>query len=116
MSIWKDIYRSQSLEESLTPPDTPPGQELEYKLVHPWPEPETVPEEIFLPKRRKIYHSEEDELELLRPSYQEVLLLHGPKQRYAHTKDQPVPSLQNDREMLVAVEVVGLNPIDWKAP
>ncbi len=45
-----------------------------------------------------------------------MLLLHGPKQRYTHTKNHPVPSLKNDREMLVEVEVVGLNPIDWKAP
>ena len=47
---------------------------------------------------------------------QEVLLLHGPKQRYAHTKKHPIRSLKDDREMLVKVEVVGLNPIDWKAP
>lgn len=49
-------------------------------------------------------------------THQEVLLLHAPKQRYEHTKQQPIPELKTDREMLVEVEVVGLNPIDWKAP
>jgi hypothetical protein len=119
MSILKEIYRSQSLEQSLTPPETPPRQENEVKIIHPWPEPETIPEEVFLPKRRKIHHPEgakNAELKPFKPSHQEVLLLHGPKQKYAYTIGQPIPSLQNDREMLVAVEVVGLNPIDWKAP
>ncbi|KAE9362610.1 quinone oxidoreductase [Stipitochalara longipes BDJ] len=119
MSSLKEIYRSQSLEQSLTPPETPPREKTEAKLVHPWPEPETTPEDALPAKRRKIHHIEENEdlqLEAFNVFNQEVLLLHGPKQRYAHTTDQPIPSIQNDREMLVAVEVVGLNPIDWKAP
>ena len=49
-------------------------------------------------------------------THQEVLFLHAPKQRYEHTKQQPIPDLKTDREMLVEVQVVGLNPIDWKAP
>jgi primosomal protein N' len=53
----------------------------------------------------------EDEL-----THQEVLLLHGPKQRYMHTERHQVPKLKDESEMLVRVEVVGLNPIDWKAP
>jgi hypothetical protein len=119
MSTLKEIYRSQSLEQSLTPPETPPHQAREAKIVHPLPEPETAPEEIFPAKRRKTHHIEEAEdaeFEVFNVSSQEVLLLHGPKQKYMHTKEQPIPSIQNEREMLVAVEVVGLNPIDWKAP
>ena len=119
MSSLKEIYISQSLEQSLTPPETPPHHEREAKVVHPWPEPETAPEEVFTPKRRKTHHVEETDnikFEAFNVSNQEVLLLHGPKQKYTHTKEQPIPRIQNDREMLVAVEVVGLNPIDWKAP
>jgi hypothetical protein len=48
--------------------------------------------------------------------HQDVLLLHGAKQRYAHTPKQSIPRPKNDREMLVQVKVIGLNPIDWKAP
>lgn len=48
--------------------------------------------------------------------HQEVLLLHGAKQRYTHTIQQAIPKPQNAHEMLVQVQVIGLNPIDWKAP
>ena len=113
------VYRSQSIEESLTPlKDPPPGRENELKRMQNWPEPETAPE--MLPsKRRKIIESEKQaQVEILEFNvpHQEVLLLHGPKQKYAHTKEQPIPTLENDREMLVEVEVLWLNPIDWKAP
>lgn len=109
------LYRSQSLEQSLTPPKTPPHSKRNLKTIHPWPEPE---EEIIPAKRRKIKHDEKQEIEEddFKTVHQEVLLLHGPKQRYKHETKQPIPSLKNDREMLIAVEVVGLNPIDWKAP
>ena len=49
-------------------------------------------------------------------SKQELLLLHGPKQEYALVKDGSIPQLQNEREMLIKVTALGLNPIDWKAP
>ena len=49
-------------------------------------------------------------------SRQEQLLLHAPKQEYVLVKDGPIPQLQDDREMLIEVKVVGLNPIDWKGP
>jgi hypothetical protein len=104
------MYKSQSIEDSLTPPLTPKW-ETEV-LVHNWPEPEYVPEETVPAKQYKnglIESWRNDEI-------QEVLLLHGPNQRYAYTKAHPRPSLNNEREMLVAVEVIGLNPIDWKAP
>ncbi|EPE24241.1 GroES-like protein [Glarea lozoyensis ATCC 20868] len=106
-------YISQSL---LTPPKTPPP-DCEI-IFHNWPEPETAPE------AQSYFEApwEYDAKQILQDDngfavrHQEVLLLHGVKQRYAHTKEQPIPRLENDSEMLVAVEVVGLNPIDWKAP
>jgi len=110
-----EMYRSQSLENAMTPPITPPIQDNK----HPWPEPEALPEEIwdFPSKRRKFANGTKNaKLEAFDAKHQDVLLLHGVKQRYMHTKEQPIPTLKNDREMLVAVEVVGLNPIDWKAP
>jgi hypothetical protein len=104
------MYKSQLIADSLTPPQTPPW-ETEV-LVHNWPEPEYVPEETISARQYKngrIKRMREEET-------QDVLLLHGPKQRYAYTREHPRPSLKDDREMLVAVEVIGLNPIDWKAP
>jgi hypothetical protein len=113
-----ELYRSQSLEQSLTPPETPPHLKSD-SLVHTWPEPETVPEQMNRSKRRKIDNAKTLEVTNDVPfdvPHQEVLLLHGPKQKYAYTKDQPIPTLRDAREMLVEVEVIGLNPIDWKAP
>ena len=49
-------------------------------------------------------------------THQTALLLHGPKQRYQLASKHEIPSLKNDREMLVKVHAIGLNPIDWKAP
>ena len=118
MADYNQVHRSQPLERSLTPPHTPPvGNNL--KIVHPRPEPEIGSEEEFSSKRQKTTNRQttaDSEATIFKITHQEVLLLHGPKQRYVHTKEQPIPSLENDREMLVAVEVVGLNPIDWKAP
>lgn len=113
-----EMYRSQSLEQSLTPPETPPGQASQARLLHNWPEPDIAIEEDPAAKRRKIYQTRDVQIDNKEfdVAEQDVLLLHGPKQRYTHTKKHPVPSFQDDREMLVAVDVVGLNPIDWKAP
>ncbi|EKD16923.1 uncharacterized protein L3040_006210 [Drepanopeziza brunnea f. sp. 'multigermtubi'] len=107
------IYISQSIEHSLTPPETPPYEKHATKPVHPWPEPETAPEASNQKRRKTLVHDEVDDFNV---SHQDVLLLHAPKQRYAHTQQQPIPELRNDREMLVAVDAIGLNPIDWKAP
>ncbi|KAG4031467.1 hypothetical protein MFRU_009g02400 [Monilinia fructicola] len=112
-----DIYQSRSINQAITPPKTPESYGYQ-KVFHNWPEPETEPEGIYLHSetegsREKDDSSHDSHLDV---SHQEVLLLHAPKQRYAHTTEQPIPSLKDDREMLVAVEVVGLNPIDWKAP
>ncbi|KAI9736597.1 MAG: hypothetical protein M1834_000800 [Cirrosporium novae-zelandiae] len=46
---------------------------------------------------------------------QNVLLLHGPKQRYSLTTGYQIPDVQSDDEMLVKVHIIGLNPIDWKS-
>lgn len=115
MAATSKLYISQSLE-LLTPPKTPPVGS-ESKLVHPWPEPETEREEIDLdiPWNSTSENRKKDAEEFHTP-HQDVLLLHGPKQRYAHTKRHPIPRPENDQEMLIAVEVIGLNPIDWKAP
>jgi hypothetical protein len=113
-----EMYKPESLGRHFTPPITPPNA-IDSKALHPWPGSDNVPEEIwdFPSKRRKLASGKTKVLsEAFDVPHQEVLLLHGVKQRYAHTKEQPIPSLKNDREMLVAVEVIGLNPIDWKAP
>lgn len=119
MNAPPQLYKSQSLEDAfltLTPPKTP---ETDCKPIHSWPEPETVPEEIL---RQHLSHFETGEIQphtaedTFNVTLQNVLLLHGAKQRYMHTGEQRVPGLENDREMLVAVNAIGLNPIDWKAP
>lgn len=46
---------------------------------------------------------------------QSILLLQGPRERYALIHNQPIPSLR-DEEVLVRTAVIGLNPIDWKSP
>lgn len=65
-------------------------------------------------KRRRDGFTPELEEKLGR--HQEVLLLHGPKQRYVHTKDYEIPVPKDEKEMLVKIQAIGLNPIDWKAP
>lgn len=47
---------------------------------------------------------------------QEILQLHGPRQRYCLEKAGEIPELQSDREILVQVVAIGLNPVDWKGP
>lgn len=111
-------YKPESIEHTCTPPLTPP-EEREWKHIHGWPKSEVAPEETMPPTGHCVTRRgslQEDVNVDFDVQHQEVLLLHGPKQRYSHTREHPVPKLQNDREMLVAVEVVGLNPIDWKAP
>lgn len=52
-------------------------------------------------------------LKLSKPQ-QDVLLLHGPGKRYSLETAQEVPELKHDREILVQVLAIGLNPVDWK--
>ncbi|KAL1981032.1 hypothetical protein VTN96DRAFT_3141 [Rasamsonia emersonii] len=49
-------------------------------------------------------------------STQQVLLLHAPKEKYTLVTDHAVPSIIHDREVLIKISAIGLNPIDWKAP
>ena len=60
--------------------------------------------------------AEEQSERLLVPETQAVLLLHGARQPYQLTEGYAVPKADNDHELLVKVQVIGLNPIDWKAP
>jgi len=50
------------------------------------------------------------------PSGQKVLSLLAIRQRYHVEEGHPIPTIHHDHEILVSTEVVGLNPIDWKAP
>jgi NADPH:quinone reductase-like Zn-dependent oxidoreductase len=50
------------------------------------------------------------------PETQTVLLLHGAKQQYQLAEGLAVPEAETEHELLVKVQVIGLNPIDWKAP
>ncbi|EXJ58768.1 hypothetical protein A1O7_06198 [Cladophialophora yegresii CBS 114405] len=49
-------------------------------------------------------------------THQRALILYAPRQPYEEIPDHPTPSLLNSREMLVRNKIIGLNPIDWKAP
>ncbi len=116
-----DLYKSQSKDLSLTPPETPPNNEFNSTLIQKLPDTQLVAGEDGSrnAKRRKLSINDTlnaDDGEEFDVPHQEVLLLHGVKQKYIHTIEQPIPVLRNDREMLVEVQVIGLNPIDWKAP
>ncbi|KAK8218784.1 hypothetical protein IWZ01DRAFT_564460 [Phyllosticta capitalensis] len=50
------------------------------------------------------------------PELQTVLLLYQPKTRYALTPKHPVPEIRSEKnELLIKIEYIGLNPIDWKS-
>lgn len=57
-----------------------------------------------------------DEFLRLSQPQQDVLLLHGPRQKYSLEKAQDVPELKHDNEILIQVLAIGLNPVDWKGP
>ena len=50
------------------------------------------------------------------PSAQHQLLLSGPKEAYTLIEDASTPSPSNGREVVVQIQTIGLNPIDWKGP
>lgn len=58
-------------------------------------------------------HSQDEFLRLESPQ-QDLLLLHGPRQKYSLEKSKDIPELRDDREILVQVLAIGLNPVDWK--
>ncbi|GAA5849016.1 hypothetical protein JCM3766R1_005427 [Sporobolomyces carnicolor] len=49
------------------------------------------------------------------PTTQSCLLVHGPRQKY-QLSSIPVPEIHSDDEVLVRIEAIGLNPVDWKGP
>lgn len=49
------------------------------------------------------------------PQRQRILILEKIKQPYTEV-EYPVPQVRSDREVIVQNAVIGLNPIDWKAP
>ena len=58
-------------------------------------------------------HEHDDFLRLSSPQ-QDLLLLHGPRQKYVLEKARDIPELTRDDEILVQVLAIGLNPVDWK--
>lgn len=62
----------------------------------------------------QLSHNKHDEFIRLDSPQQDVLLLHGPRQKYSLEKAQEIPELRSDREILIQVLAIGLNPVDWK--
>ena len=60
------------------------------------------------------YGETEDEFLRLDKAQQDVLLLHGPRQKYHLEKGTDLPELQSEDEILIQVLAIGLNPVDWK--
>lgn len=61
----------------------------------------------------QLNHKPDEFIKLDRPQ-QDVLLLHGPRQKYSLEKARDIPELRSDREILIQVLAIGLNPVDWK--
>lgn len=55
-----------------------------------------------------------DEFLKLSKPQQDVLLLHGPRQKYTLEPATDIPELHDERELLVQVLAIALNPVDWK--
>lgn len=55
-----------------------------------------------------------DEFLKLDKPQQDLLLLHGPRQKYSLEKSKDIPALEGEREILIQVLAIGLNPVDWK--
>jgi NADPH:quinone reductase-like Zn-dependent oxidoreductase len=58
-------------------------------------------------------HHEDEFLRLEKPQ-QDLLLLHGPRQKYTLERAHEIPELRGDDEILVQTLAIGLNPVDWK--
>lgn len=56
---------------------------------------------------------EDDFIRLEKPQ-QDLLLLHGPRQKYSLERAKDIPELREDHEILIQVLAIGLNPVDWK--
>ncbi|GAA5992984.1 hypothetical protein JCM5350_004307 [Sporobolomyces pararoseus] len=48
------------------------------------------------------------------PETQSALLVHGPRQKY-QLSSIPLPNFQSEDEVLVRIDAIGLNPVDWKS-
>ncbi|KAK8200460.1 chaperonin 10-like protein, partial [Phyllosticta capitalensis] len=57
-----------------------------------------------------------DEFLRLDTPKQDVLVLHGPRQKYSLERATDIPALKSDDELLIQVLAIGLNPVDWKGP
>ena len=62
----------------------------------------------------KEHHDDEDGFLKLAKPQQDILLLHGPRQKYSLEEARDIPDLHNERELLVQVLAIALNPVDWK--
>ncbi|PYH98119.1 oxidoreductase [Aspergillus ellipticus CBS 707.79] len=49
-------------------------------------------------------------------STQSALLLHGAGQQYTLVTDHAIPTISKSDEILVKIQAIGLNPVDWKGP
>jgi hypothetical protein len=75
-----------------------------------------LPTDTILKKSRTHQDVQEKDIEVTLPPVQSALKLHTIRQPYDVTTNHPLPTIQHDSELLVKVQAVGLNPIDWKAP
>ena len=72
--------------------------------------------ETISKRRKTIEQAQQKGEEETLPIVQSALKLHAIRQPYEVSDDHPLPSIQHDSELLVKVQAIGLNPIDWKAP
>jgi hypothetical protein len=49
------------------------------------------------------------------PAQQKVLLLHGKGHKYEIQEGYAIPNIKDHRELLIKIQYIGLNPIDWKS-
>ncbi|KAI4949278.1 hypothetical protein J4E91_005016 [Alternaria rosae] len=72
--------------------------------------------ETISKRRKTIERAQQKGEEETLPTVQSALKLHAIRQPYEVSDEHPLPSIQHDSELLVKVQAIGLNPIDWKAP
>lgn len=49
------------------------------------------------------------------PAKQKAVLLHGIRERFRLKNDHEVPETKNAHELVVKIQAIGLNPVDWKS-
>lgn len=75
------------------------------------------PAESSPEKKTKIQNEFQRRETLLQPPRrQHALLLHTARQPYDLATSHETPEIKLADELLIKVEAIGLNPIDWKAP